>query len=127
MALDLQDVVDLASELLGQPVLLEDRDFNLVAFHSQNPGIDVVRQRSILERQSSLEVRLWFEQFGITSSATPISTPSDPERGTLGRLCIPARWNSVNHGYLWVLDPENQIASLPAVAEVHQLAVHAGA
>lgn len=127
MALDLQEIVDLASALLGQPALLEDRDFNLVAFHSQNPGIDVVRQRSILERSSSVEVRTWFEQFGIASAAVPVSTPQDLERGTLGRLCIPARWNGVNHGYLWVLDPDNEVSALTAVAEVQELAVHAGA
>ena len=127
MALDLQEIVDLASRLLEQPALLEDRDFNLVAFHSQNPGIDVVRQRSILERGSSVEVRAWFEQFGIATAAGPVSTPVDPEHGTLGRLCVPARWNGVNHGYLWVLDPDGRVARLPAVAEVQQLAVHAGA
>lgn len=127
MALDLQEIVDRASELLEQPALLEDRDFNLVAFHSQKPGIDVVRQRSILERGSSAAVRAWFEQFGIATAAEPVSTPLDPEFGTLGRLCIPARWNGVNHGYLWVLDPDGSIAALPAVGEVQQLAVHAGA
>lgn len=127
MALDLQEIVDLASQLLGQPALLEDRDFNLVAFHSQNPGIDVVRQRSILERGSSVEVRAWFEQFGIATAPGPVSTPVDPERGTLGRLCVPARWNGVNHGYLWVLDPDGEVAGSPAVPEVQQLAVHAGA
>ncbi len=127
MALDLQEIVDLTSQLLEQPTLLEDRDFNLVAFHSQKPGIDEVRQRSILERGSSLEVRAWFEQFGIAAAAEPVSTPPDPERGTLGRLCFPARWNGVNHGYLWVLDPDGRMASQPAVPEVQQLAVHAGA
>lgn len=127
MALDLQEIVDRASELLEQPALLEDRDFNLVAFHSQKPGIDVVRQRSILERGSSAAVRAWFEQFGIATAAGPVSTPLDPDLGTLGRLCVPARWNGVNHGYLWVLDPDGSIAALPVVAEVQQLAVHAGA
>lgn len=127
MALDLQEIVDLASQLLEQPVLLEDRDFNLVAFHSQKPGIDMVRQRSILERGSSAEVRAWFEQFGIATAAGPVSTPFDPEHGTLGRLCIPARWNGVNHGYLWVLDADGTMAGMPAVGEVRQLAVHAGA
>ncbi|WP_347354947.1 helix-turn-helix domain-containing protein [Intrasporangium sp.] len=127
MALDLQEIVDLASELLEQPALLEDRDFNLVAFHSQNAGIDAVRQRSILERSSTPQVRAWFEQFGIATAAGPVSTPVDPEHGTLGRLCVPARWNGVNHGYLWVLDPDGRIAGRPAVAEVRQLAGHAGA
>lgn len=127
MAIDLQEIVDLTSRLLEQPALIEDRDFNLVAFHSQTAGIDVVRQRSILERGSSDEVRAWFEQFGIATAAAPVRTPADEERGTIGRLCVPARWNGVNHGYLWVLDPDGLVGSLPAVTEVQQLAAHAGA
>jgi hypothetical protein len=127
VALDLQEIVDLAWQLLGQLALLEDRDFNLVVVHSQNAGIDVVRQRSILERGASVEVRAWFEQFGIATAAEPVRTPVDPEHGTLGRLCIPARWSGVNHGYLWVLDSDGRVAGHPAVAEVQQLAVHAGA
>ena len=113
---ELQDIVDEVSELLDHPVTLEDRSFNLVAFHSHNERIDDVRQRSILERKSTPEVKRWFEGFGIATSRTPVRTPSSPELGVLGRLCLPARWKDVTYGYLWAIDEEQQVddALLPS-------------
>lgn len=113
---ELQDVVDEVSRLLAHAVTLEDRSFNLVAFHSHGERFDDVRQRSILERKSSPEVRRWFEDFGIATARGPVRTPSVPELGVLARLCLPARWNDVTYGYLWAIDAEQQIddALLPS-------------
>lgn len=123
---ELQDIVDEASRMLGHPVTLEDRSFNLVAFHSHGGEIDDVRQRSILQRKSSPEVRHWFEQFGIATSPTPVRTPPEPELGVMARLCLPARWQDVTYGYVWVLDEDERIPddALPAAME---LAGRAGA
>ena len=113
---ELQDIVDEVSQLLDHPVTLEDRSFNLVAFHSHSERIDDVRQRSILERKSSPEVRRWFEGFGIATAREPVRTPSSPDLGVLSRLCLPARWKDVTYGYLWAIDEERQIdeALLPS-------------
>jgi hypothetical protein len=100
----LQDLVDGISRLTATPATLEDRDFNLVAFASQSDGLDLVRQRSILHRRSSPEVRAWFEGFGIVRSETPVRTPADPANGVMPRVCLPARWNGVTYGYVWLLD-----------------------
>lgn len=127
MTRDVQDIVDLASRLLDHSALLEDRDFHLVAFHSQRPDIDLVRQRSILERGSSAEVRSWFEQFGIATAEGPVRTPPDPSSGILGRLCFPVRWKGVTYGYLWVIDPDGSVSANPSIPEVAHLADEAGA
>ena len=127
MTRDVQEIVDLASRLLDHSALLEDRDFHLVAFHSQRPGIDLVRQRSILERESSAEVRSWFEQFGIATAEGPVRTPPDPSNGILGRLCFPVRWKGVTYGYLWVIDPDGSVSANPSIPEVAHLADEAGA
>jgi sugar diacid utilization regulator len=113
---ELQDVVDEVSGLLDQPMTLEDRSFNLVAFHSHENEIDDVRQRSILERKSTPEVRRWFESFGIATAHAPVRTPSSPDLGVLARLCLPARWKDVTYGYLWAIDEEQAIdeALLPS-------------
>ncbi|NUP50477.1 MAG: helix-turn-helix domain-containing protein [Catenulispora sp.] len=99
-----QDLVDGISRLADASATLEDRDFNLVAFASQSGGLDVIRQRSILQRRSSPEVRAWFEGFGIARSDRPVRTPADPEHGVLPRVCLPARWNGVTYGYVWLLE-----------------------
>lgn len=126
MRVDLQDVVDEVSRLLSAPATLEDRDFNLVAFGSQAAEIDEVRQHSILRRRSTPDVQQWFEQFGIATSERPVRTPASPERGVLARVCLPARWNGVTYGYLWLLDDPHHIEEALLGAAMHQ-AARAGA
>lgn len=113
---EFQDVVDEVSRLLGRPVTLEDRNFNLVAFGSHDSQVDDVRLRSILQRHSTREVQDWFESFGIASSDVPLRTPTSAELGVVSRLCIPVRWNGVTYGYLWLLDEDAGIdeARVPA-------------
>ena len=85
MGPDLQDVVDEVSRVLATPVVLEDRDFNLVVFAAHADDVDPVRQRTILQRRSSAEVQDWFEAFGIAGSERPVRTPADPARGIVAR------------------------------------------
>ena len=109
MGPDLQDVVDEVSRVLATPVVLEDRDFNLVVFAAHADAVDPVRQRTIMSRRSSAEVQGWFEAFGIAGSDRPVRTPADPERGIVARVCLPARWNGVTYGYLWALDEHHRL------------------
>ncbi|HEX5811236.1 MAG TPA: helix-turn-helix domain-containing protein [Pseudonocardia sp.] len=109
MGTDLQDIVDEVSRVLATPVVLEDRDFNLVAFAAHADEVDPVRQRTIFQRRSSPEVQDWFESFGIAGSDRPVRTPADPARGIVARACLPARWNGVTYGYLWALDEHHRI------------------
>jgi len=123
---ELQDIVDEVSRLLQRPVTLEDRHFNMVAFGSHGEEIDDIRQDSILQRRSPAEVRTWFEQFGIATSDQPVRTPASPDQRVLPRLCLPARWNGVTYGYLWVLDEHHDVDE-PQVAATMNLAERAGA
>lgn len=108
MGPDLQDLVDEAALVCGAPATLEDREFNLVAVSAHNRAGDAVRQDSIMHRRSTPEVRRYFESFGIAHASGPVHVPPDPQRGLLGRLCVPVRWQSVTYGYLWLLeDPES--------------------
>lgn len=109
MPRDLQSIVDELSRLLGSVATLEDKDFNLVTFSSQTSDVDPIRQHSILRRTSSEHVRSWFEQFGIATADGPVRTPADPDAGIVARLCLPARWRGLNHGYFWFLDENGDI------------------
>jgi hypothetical protein len=122
---ELQDIVDEVSRLLRHPVTLEDRHFNMVAFCSHGEEIDEIRQHSILRRRSLPQVRQWFEQFGISASDTPVRTPACPDQQILSRLCLPARWNGVTYGYLWLLD-EQQDADAARLPAAMALAERAG-
>src|ERR1700712_3363748 len=72
---DLQEIVDEVSRVLATPVVLEDRDFNLVVFAAHADDVDPVRQRTILRRRSTAEVQEWFEAFGIATTDRPVRTP----------------------------------------------------
>jgi len=122
---ELQDIIDEAASVLGQPMTLEDRQLNLIAFAAQRTPVDEVRQNSILQRRQPSEVLRWFEQFGIADSKDPVATPADPARGILPRLCFPIRWRAVTYGYIWALG-EPKAVDDPAVFQVKELAEHAG-
>ncbi|MFT4294205.1 MAG: helix-turn-helix domain-containing protein [Micropruina sp.] len=121
---ELQEVVDESSRLLQSATVLEDRNFNLLAYAAQPTEVDSVRRNSILQRRSAPAVRAWFESFGISDSTQPLRIPADPGAGLQARICFPARCNGTTYGYLWALDEETPLTD-PAVAEVAKLTAEA--
>ncbi|GAA2372097.1 helix-turn-helix domain-containing protein [Dactylosporangium salmoneum] len=120
---ELDDLVDEMAVLLGAPCTLEDADFNLLGYSGQS-DVDDVRQRSILQRRATSQVRDWFHAQGIRTSATPIRTPADPGLGISARLCIPARHLNRVQGYFWLLDPDEAISEhdWPAATRIAEIA-----
>ncbi|WP_238005785.1 helix-turn-helix domain-containing protein [Dactylosporangium sp. AC04546] len=104
----LDDLVDEMARLLQAPCVLEDAELQLIAFSGQR-DVDVVRQRSILERGATPEIRDWFGGQGIHEATDPVRTPGDDERGILPRVCIPARRFERVHGFFWLPDPDGSI------------------
>ena len=107
----LDDLVEDMARLTDAPCTLEDPGFRLIGFsdHRGDDVVDWIRQRSILERRSSDEVRAWFRAQGIEDSPGPLRTPADAALGIVGRLCVPARHLDRVHGYFWLIDPEGRI------------------
>lgn len=108
----LDDLVEDMARLTDAPCTLEDPDFRLIGFsdHHGDDVVDSIRQRSILQRRSSDDVRAWFRGQGIEDSPGPLRTPADPELGIVARLCVPARHLDRVHGYFWLIDPDGRIA-----------------
>ncbi len=104
----LDDLVDDMAALLGAPCTLEDPQFQLIGFSGQRE-VDTVRQRTILERSSTQDVKDWFAAQGIRDATAPMRTSADPDRGIVARLCIPARHLGRIQGFFWLLDPETSI------------------
>lgn len=105
----LDDLVDDMASLMEAPCTLEDPSFQLLGFSGQRE-VDLVRQRSILERGSSQDVQDWFNAHGIRDATDPVRTPADPQLGIVSRLCVPARHLGRVQGYFWLLDPELKIS-----------------
>lgn len=106
----LDDLVDDMAGLMGAPCTLEDPSFQLLGFSGQRE-VDLVRQRSILERRSSQDVQDWFNAHGIRDATAPIRTPADLNMGIVSRLCVPARHLGRIQGYFWLLDPDHEITA----------------
>lgn len=107
----LQELIDVVAAATAAPATLEDRDLNLVASSGHDDVIDEVRQTSILRRRASTEVQQLFATFGIAQAEQPLHIPSDPAEGRLARWCVPVRWRRVTYGYLWLLDPDEQVSA----------------
>jgi len=124
----LDDLVDDMAALLRAPCTLEDPDFRLIGFSDQRGAEppDEVRQRSILERGSTAEVRDWFLAHGIQDSEGPVRTPADPTRGIAARVCVPARHLGRVHGYFWLLEGSEPMGE-ESWPEAVRLAAAAGA
>ncbi|TNM50190.1 hypothetical protein FHP29_00710 [Nocardioides albidus] len=122
----LDDLVEEMARLTDAPCTLEDPDFRLIGFsdHRGDDVVDSIRQRSILQRRSSDDVRAWFRGQGIEDSIGPLRTPADEKLGIVARLCVPARHLDRVHGYFWLIDPEGRIpeSTWPEAARIAESA-----
>ena len=76
--------------MLATPVVLEDRDFNLVVFAAHADEVDPVRQRTILAAAPPPQVQDWFEAFGIAQQR-PAGPDACRPRARHRRPRVPAR------------------------------------
>lgn len=106
-----QEIVDELARRVGAPVLVEDPAERVVAYSAQEGLIDQVRRDCILARAASPEVVGFFARFELASAAGPFRTPSQPELGVLGRLCVPIRRGGSTLGYLWLIDDEARLGA----------------
>ncbi len=124
----LDDLTEEMARLTDAPCTLEDPEFRLIAFsdHRTDDAVDSIRQRSILQRHSSEDVRAWFRGQGIEDSAGPLRTPADAALGIVARLCVPARHLGRVQGYFWLLDPDGRIdpATWPEAGRIAESAAH---
>lgn len=104
-----QEIVDELARRVGAPVLAEDPGERVVAYSAQDGPIDRVRRDCILARAASPEVVGFFARFDIGNAEGPFRTPSQPELGVLGRLCVPIRRGRSRLGYLWLIDDDDRL------------------
>ncbi len=109
MPSNLQLLLDVLSEHLGAPTVLEDEKQRTVAYSSQVGVIDSLRRDSILNRTTPPEVVDWFRSFGILKAKVPLAVPAHKELGILPRLCVPLRYQERLLGFLWVIDSDGSL------------------
>lgn len=103
-----QALVDALSVAVGRPVLLDDSDLAPLAF-SRQWDVDDVRNRSILSRGPSTQVRKLLLGQGIADARDVVHTRAAPELRMEARVCMPVRRRDEVLGYLWILDPKDDL------------------
>lgn len=104
-----QSLVDALSVALGRPVLLDDATLAPLAY-SRQWEVDAVRSESILGRGASAEVREALLAQDIANARDVVHTAPEPELGMEGRVCMPVRGGEQVLGYIWLLDPEEDLS-----------------
>lgn len=105
---DVQEAVDALTALLGQSVLIEDRDQRPVWWCTQGP-VDPTRLRTILNREVNPAAAAVVPQFKLRRATGPVRTPDLPEAEMWARWAVPVRHGGRFLGLLWVLDPEGHL------------------
>ena len=112
MRSELQNIVDGLATRLGVPTSLTDSQFNSIVFGPhEDADIDPIRRRALLNRQTSPQVREWFESFGSAAATGPLRIPADPKMSAKSRVIIPARWGTITYGFLCLLDDAHKLAT----------------
>ena len=103
-----QTLVDALSIALGRSVLLDDAGLAPLAY-SRQWDVDEVRSSSILSRGPTAAVRAALLAQGIASAGDVVHTTPDQSLGMEGRVCMPVRDGGEVLGYIWLLDPEEDL------------------
>ncbi|HZO07615.1 MAG TPA: helix-turn-helix domain-containing protein [Solirubrobacterales bacterium] len=104
----IQAVVDALSIGLKRPILFDDAALVPVAY-SRQWDVDEVRSSSILSRGPAPAVREALLAQRIDAARDVIHTDADPDLGMASRVCLPVRDGSEVLGYLWLLDPDDDL------------------
>ncbi|MFV0432595.1 MAG: PucR family transcriptional regulator [Leucobacter sp.] len=99
---ELDDVVSLVSDWTGRNVSLDDLAGRVLAYRTVVNTADQARILAVLLKEVPLDARSWEIRHGLNTRTRAFLVPSNPETGSLPRICIPLLVRGVRVGYLWV-------------------------
>ncbi len=119
MASELQGIVDAVAAKLNCSAALDDAHFRIQVYSPHHGPVDETRLASILHRKVEGPVIDWILGHGIAEARRAIRVPGNAEIGLLPRICATVRCRDVRLGYLWLVDPDEQVsdADLDVVSE----------
>jgi sugar diacid utilization regulator len=109
---ELQRLLDALGKRLERNVTVDDARLRQLAFSSHEyPGMDQLREESILTRDVPPEVASWTFDAGARTATGPFRPPVNPDIGaTVQRLCVPVRQQGTLLGFIWILEGDNRLA-----------------
>lgn len=106
---DVQVAMDNLTAVLGQSVLIEDKDQHPVWWCTRGP-VDATRMRTILHREVQPAAAAVVPQYRLRRVTGPVRTPAVPEAEMWARWAVPVRHEGRFLGLLWVLDPDESLS-----------------
>lgn len=106
---EIQPVVDALANRLGRSVAVDDPSIRLIAASRHFGDEDKARVRSVLDRTVPSEAMRWLLGHGIADQTGPARLPANPELGAEARVCVPVRCNGLLLGFLWLIDPHQEL------------------
>jgi hypothetical protein len=120
---DVQSAVDTLAAKTGQSVLIEDREQRPL-WWSTTGRVDGPRLQTLVHRRVDDLCRRVVREYQLIEATAPVHTPPIPEGDMWARWCMPVRDGSRHLGFLWLLDPDEDIdeTQLPLLVECADLA-----
>jgi hypothetical protein len=109
---ELRAVAEGLAARLRRAVAIDDPHIRLLVHTAHDEDVDDYRVQSVLERQGSPDIVAHVMSHGIASALSPVRIPGLPERGMLGRVCVPVRCDRQLFGYLWLIDDDASLTDI---------------
>lgn len=105
---EIQHLVDNLASHYGQSVLIEDSEQRPI-WWSTVGEVDTIRERTILYRHVDEPTAQVVDDFNLRNELSPVRTPAIESLEMWSRWCMPIRKNGDLFGFLWLLDPRNEV------------------
>jgi hypothetical protein len=103
---DLFALADSLADAIGGAVVIHDQLLRVLAYSRQQQHADSARAETILERQTTEELRVFFDAQGVFAhlavSDEPLFIAEDAEHGLTGRMVVAVRSGRELIGSVWV-------------------------
>lgn len=111
---DVHQLVEQLSDLLQKGVIVENRDFELIAYSSPNEfSFDPVQQKTILSKRCPLFIIERLKKEGIIDrlkwEERPLRLPAIEDIGFYQRIVVSLKYHNIIRGYLWIYEADDSI------------------
>jgi GAF domain-containing protein len=119
---DLQRVAEALAVRIGRAIAIDDPQKNLIAHAPHDDRVDAHRVASVMKMRAPDEVVAHAFAQGIATADGPVRVPGLPEIDLLARMCFPVRCQGLLFGYLWIIDPDEDLTAEETAAAVEAAA-----
>lgn len=111
---NVHQLVERLSDLLQKGVIVENRDFELIAYSSPNEfSFDPVQQKTILSKRCPLFIIERLKKEGIIDrlkwEERPLRLPAIEDIGFYQRIVVSLKHHNIIRGYLWIYEADESI------------------